>query len=298
MAWSTTEFTAEEVDGLLDHLSYEELYGRHAGHVAGVLQHLAQHGEDKLSMESLVQANSIAVELRAYAPLAEVPNSIAYTAGVPHDMGWLFKANNHVAGKLALFWIYSVSSWRKLQDPSARSLSAEYLDSLDSIIYDDQVTGKLGRTVLASQLNFFLGVDETWALENLLPLFDVDHQDFQCAWDGFLTWGRLSPPVVVHLRPSLIGAVQRIEQDSNRDMRARFVEFYVAALGWFITGANDEWITGFFERAGDEMRASFCTPSRTSFEEFGRNPPTRMVGHLDAGILGKPLVGCALPIGR
>jgi hypothetical protein len=258
MAWSTTEFTSEEVNRLLDRLSYENLHRRHAGLVADVLQHLVQHGEDSLSMESLAKANSIAVELGAYAPLVEVPNSIAYTAGVPHDMGWLFRANNHTAGKLALFWIYSISSLRRQQDPSARSLTAEYLDSLDSIIDDDQVTGKLGRTVLASQFNFFLGVDEAWALENLLPLFDATHQDFQCAWDGFLTWGRLSPPVVMHLRPSLIGAVQRIEQHSNRDMRVRFVEFYVAALGWFIIDADDEWITGFFERAGDEMRRLFA----------------------------------------
>ena len=258
MAWARTDFTAEETPRLLQHLTAGALHVEHAILIADALCHLVQYGEDSLSGESLLQANSIAVALRVYAPLAEVPNSIAYTGDVPHDMGWLFKANNHLAGKLALFWIYSISMWRKRQDPQPRSLSAEYRSVLDAIVGDDQNTGKLGRTVLASQFNFFLGTDETWALEHLLPLFDVEHKDFQCAWDGFLTWGRFSPPIAEHLRTSLIDAVQRIDHDFNLDMAMRFAEFYVAALGWLATGPGDEWITGFFKHAGGEAKRLFA----------------------------------------
>ena len=258
MGWEKAEFAAEEIPRLLERLSSEELRVRNASLVADTLCNLVQHGEGSLSDKSLREANSIAGALQAHTPLAQIPNSIAYTGGVPHDMGWLYKANNHLAGKLALFWIHSVSLWRKLQGLPPSSLSDEYRTAFDAIIDDEQITGKLGRSVLASQFHFLLATDETWALENLLPLFDVGHEDFQCAWDGFLIWGRLSPPVAQHLRSSLIGAVERIDLDFNRDMALRFAEFYVAALGWFIADANDEWVTGFFKRAGGEARRLFA----------------------------------------
>ena len=258
MGWEKAELTAEEIPRLLERLSSGELQARNARLVADTLCNLVQHGEGSLCEQSLQEANSIASTLQAYTPLEQIPNSIAYTGGIPHDMGWLYKANNHLAGKLALFWIHSVSLWRKLQEPPPSSLRGAYRIAFDAVIDDDQITGKLGRSVLASQFNFLLAADETWALENLLPLFDVGHEDFQCAWDGFLTWGRLSPPVAQHLRSSLIGAVRRIDHDFNRDTALRFAEFYVAALGWFVTGANDEWVTGFFEHAGSEARRLFA----------------------------------------
>ena len=62
------------------------------------------------------------------------------------------------------------------------------------------VVGKLGRAILTSHLHFLLHVDEDWSLENLLPLFDVGHEDFRPAWDGFLTRGRITPQVEDRMR--------------------------------------------------------------------------------------------------
>ena len=129
---------------------------------------------------------------------------------------------------------------------------------LDAIVTEDGVPGKFGSTVLAGNFPFFLATDEDWTVHNLLPLFDAEHEDFQCAWDGFLTWGRLSPPAVEILREKFFAAVPRVFREFQREMLTRFVQFYVAEMGWLINGANDSWITEFFKYANTEARNQFA----------------------------------------
>ena len=118
--------------------------------------------------------------------------------------------------------------------------------------------GKFCRTLLASNLPFFITVDENWTINNLLPLFDTEHEDFRCAWDGFLAWGRLSPPIAELLRDKSIAAIPRIAQEFQGQMLTRFVEFYAVALGWLIDSANDDWITEFFQHADAGMKHQFA----------------------------------------
>ena len=196
--------------------------------------------------------------LQHYASTVPVPNSLASVGGEPRDMGWPFKAVNHPAGKLAEYWVSSAVLWRDQQIEPPRKLNAEYRDALHAIINDDSVAGKLGRTVLASRFHYFLSADETWTLEHLLPLFAADHKEFQCVWEGFLTWGRLSPQIAEHLRNSLIGAVQRVSRDFEQDMLVHFMEFYIVALSWLIEDAHDEWVAEFFIHANGEGRRLFA----------------------------------------
>ena len=123
---------------------------------------------------------------------------------------------------------------------------------------EDGLAGKFGRAVLVSNFQYFLAVDEDWTISTLLPLFDTEHDDFQCAWDGFLTWGRLSPPTAERLREKSIAAIRRIVQEFSEQMRVRFVEFYVVALGWLISDAMDDWITEFFKHADTQMKTQFA----------------------------------------
>ena len=137
-------------------------------------------------------------------------------------------------------------------------MNAKYKEVLDAICADDSATGKLGRTVLASQFHFLFAVDEEWTLENLLPLFDVEHVDFHCAWDGFLTWGRLSLPIAEHLKESFLRACRRVNEDFGEAGRRRFIECYLIVMELFIEGANDVWITELFRYADPETRRLFA----------------------------------------
>ena len=257
-AWTTAELDEDRLRRILQHLSAGELHLRHAREIAEVLTKLVWKTDTAEATGLRDKAKSIAIALRPYAAASELPQITSSVGGVPQHVSWLSQATSHASGKLALFWTHSIEMWRQQQQPAPESLNVEYRNQLDAIIGEDGVAGRLGRTVLASQFPFFLTADEHWTLDNLLPLFDARHDDFQCAWDGFLTWGHLSPSTAECLRGKFIAAVPRIVQDFGEQMRTRFVQFYSVVLGWLINGANDDWITEFFKHADANTKNQFA----------------------------------------
>ena len=257
-SWATAELDQENVIRVLSHLRAGELHRQHTRQIADVLSELVQKtdGTEKNGLPD--EANSIAIDIRPYAAADRLPEISSSIGGVPQYVSWLEKSLGHTSGRLALFWIHSIALWCKQQQPPPKSLNLEYRNALDTIVREDGIAGRFGRTVLASQFQFLIAVDERWTLDNLLPLFGNDHDDFQCAWDGFLSWGRLSPPIAEHLREKLITAVPRIVQEFDHRMLARFVEYYSAALGWLINNANDHWITELFKHADVETKHQFA----------------------------------------
>ena len=257
-AWTTSEIDHNGVKRVLSHLSAVQLYLQYPREIASILSELVRKAGESEAMGLPGAANSIALTLRPYVSSDKLPEFTASVGGVPQYVSWLNRAINHASGQLALFWIHSIVLWRRQQEPTPQSLSAEYREALDAIVEEDNVLGKFGRTVLASNFHFFLTVDEDWTISNLLPLFDTEHEDFQCAWDGFLSWGRLSPQVADLLREKFVNGVQRVAQEFQGRMLTRFVEFYVVTMGWLIDGANDDWITEFFKHADAEMKNHFA----------------------------------------
>ena len=258
LTWATSELHQDSVTRVLSHISASELQQRHPGQIADVLSQVIRSADQSEAAGLLEAANTIAVAVRPYAAADELPQMSASVGGVQQYVTWLERATNHASGKLALFWTFSSELWRKQQNPTPQSLNVEYREALNAIVMEDGVTGKFGRTVLAANFHYFFAVDEDWTGENLLPLFDTDHDDFQCAWDGFLTWGRLYPAIAELLREKSIAAIPRIAQEFSEQMRTNFVEFYAVALGWLINGANDDWITEFFEHSDTEMKRQFA----------------------------------------
>ncbi len=258
LAWATSELNQDSVTRVMSHLSAGDLHREHARQIADVLNQLIRNADQIEAAGLLDAANSIAVAMRPYAASDELPQISVSVGGVPQYVSWLEKAINHASGKLALFWTFSSELWRKLQEPAPQLLSVEYREALEAIVTEDGLAGKFGRAVLVSNFQYFLAVDEDWTISTLLPLFDTEHDDFQCAWDGFLTWGRLSPPTAERLREKSIAAIRRIVQEFSEQMRVRFVEFYVVALGWLISDAMDDWITEFFKHADTQMKTQFA----------------------------------------
>ena len=257
-AWKKADLDRNDVKRVLSHLSTDQLHPRHPREIADVLSELVRKSEEVEVIELLASANSIAMALRPYAAAGAPPQITSSVGGVPQYVTWLTNALNHASGQLALFWTFSIELWRKRRESIPQSLSAEYRKALDAIVEDDGVPGKFGRAVLAGNFHFFLAADEDWTIKNLLPLFDTEHEDFQCAWDGFLSWGSLSLQIAELLREKFINGVPRVAQEFQGEMLTRFVKYYVATLGWLINGANDDWITEFFKYANEEMRDQFA----------------------------------------
>ena len=192
-AWTTAELDHNGVNRVLSHLSARELHQQHPREIANILSGLVRKIEESEATGLPGAANSIAVTLRQYVSWDKLPEFTASVGGVPQYVNWLNRAINHASGQLALFWTHSIVLWRRRQEPTPLSLCAEYRKALDVIIEEDGVFGKFGRTVLASNFHFFLAIDEYWTTNNLLPLFDTEHEDFQCAWDGVSYLGGVYP---------------------------------------------------------------------------------------------------------
>ena len=184
--WSKMELDEDKYTQILHRLGKTKLYAKHSREITDVLCTLVKNGGTSYALNLLSQANEIAAALW---------HNLDRTEMVEERENWLDAAMNHPAGCLAYYWMSAFSLLREQQDLKPTILSDEYLKPLSDIMIDRSLPGRLGRTVLASQLPFLLAADEEWTRENLLPLFEPESDDFQTAWDGFATWGHLNPPV-------------------------------------------------------------------------------------------------------
>ncbi|HBC31605.1 MAG TPA: hypothetical protein DC024_10240 [Clostridiales bacterium] len=254
--WSEAELKEWQSKKVLTWLDKAELYLVHAHEIAQFLLSLVKNDDKSLNITLLNHANKI--------------GKILWQSLDREDSGekcddWLMKAINHPAGVLAEFWLGSLSLWRMLQAPVPSTLNDDYREFFNLIIQDDTIVGRLGRSVLASQFDFLLTADESWARENLLPLFDFDNNalEFQAAWHGYLTWGQLSPTAADALENYFLKSVQRVEHELTH-MSNRFIEFYVFMLGFFISGSPERWIREFFKYISTDKRHIFA-------EEIGKH---------------------------
>ena len=257
-AWSESEITGNHLQRVLSHLSVEELQKEHTRYVPDTLCELTQRVNVTEDGWFLPKANAVAVAMQKYANNTEIPNRTSYVGGIPQEVDWLTTAINHPSGKLAEFWLRSIELWRNGQKPSPQSLSGEYLSALDEIMRESGVAGKLGRTILTSRLHFLLYVDEDWSLENLLPLFDTGHEDFRPAWDGFLTWGRITPQVKDCMREAFLNGVQCAKHEPDWRMQHRFLHLYTEMLVWSVSGPADEWITELLSDSNEDVKRVFA----------------------------------------
>ena len=242
-AWSRMDLEENRYRKVLNWLSKTELYPKHNRAIAESLYALVKPDGPTYALNLLPQANEIAEALWHHLDRTELIEE-------PED--WLRLAMNYPVWDLTNFWLSGFSLWLKHQDPRPMVLSGEYRATLLNIVEDRSLAGKLGRTVLVSDFTFLLAVDEAWTQEYLLPLFDQDSDEFQAAWDGFLTGGRLNPAVAEVMADPFLKAVERINSDLF-NQRARFVKYYIYMLEYLAEDCLDRWIAKFFQYASQEQ---------------------------------------------
>ena len=249
-AWSELDLGEARHREVLNRLGRVELYPKHTHEIANALETLVGNDGKPYALSLLSQANKIAGSLW---------HRLDRTTQIEETDNWLTKAINHPAGVLTEFWLQGLSLWRSNQVPLPKAMGDEYRRALSGIVRDPTLPGKLGRSVLAGQLPFLLVVDEVWTKENLIPLFrDRDHiNDFQAAWDGFLTWGRLNPTVAEHLKDVFLEAVQQVDNELA-DRRNQFVKYYTTMLGYFAADPLGTWVPKLLSHGGEEARGRFA----------------------------------------
>ena len=259
VAWADTELDQVSVQRVLSHLSADELHRQHPREIASVLTEVARKASTSETAELPNEASSIAIALRQYAANVEVPGFTASVGGVPQEVDWLARAINHPSGKLAEFWVQSIAQWRRRQQQEPRPLNDECRNALDDIMQDNSVAGRLGRTILAMHLPFLVNVDETWALQNLIPLLEPSHDEFVSAWDGLTYYGQMTPQTAELLREPFLEAAKHLIGGLAGTRQERFVTKYIGMLTWFTSGPADEWITNLFTHGDLAVRHQFAT---------------------------------------
>ena len=151
------------------------------------------------------------------------------------------------------------SSREVSRNPSHQSLTEDYNEALTTIVRDDTIAGRLGRSVLAGNLAFLIGVDGDWTKTNLIPLFTKNHksEDYQSVWNGFLH-GRLSPAVAELTCEAFLDAVSLIESEFIGKGQKLFVQRYVDMITYFIENPLDVWIPSFIHHADECARRAFA----------------------------------------
>ena len=239
-AWSEMELDEDEYRKVLYWIGKTELHPKYSREIANALYALVKDGGPPYALNLLPQGNKIAEALwRCFErnePISEQDNP---------------------AGILVLFWLWGFSLWRKEQEPKPTALSDEYRMTLSDILQDQHLPGRLGRTVLAGHLAFLLAADRVWTQENLLPLFEPDSDDFQAAWEGFLTRGSLNPAVADAMADLFLKAVERIDSDLS-EQRDQFIKYYISMFTHFVEDPIDKWIPALFCYVSEEDKNFFA----------------------------------------
>ena len=168
-------------------------------------------------------------------------------------------ADGHTAGVIADYWLRSLSAWRQQQNAAPDALTGQYRDALSEIVQDQTLAGRLGRTILASQLPFLVAADEAWTRENFVPCFGIEHgaDEFQAAWDGFLWRGFLDPTVAELMEDAIRNAVRQIRGElAGRE--ERFVQYYTSMVGSFVADPFTDWIPLLFQHGDEGTRLQFA----------------------------------------
>ena len=242
-AWSKMELSEGQYRKVLYWLGKTELHPKHNREIAKVLYKLLREDDSSYVLTLLPQANKIAANLWRHLDPIEPTEEID---------DWHRFAINYPAWDLANFWLSGFSLWRQHQEPRPTALNEEYRTALLDIVGDQSLSGKLGRTILTSEFAFLITVDEAWTREYILPLFDPDGDDFQAAWAGFLTRGRLNLVVAEAMAAPFLKAVERINSDLF-NQRDRFIKYYIYMFEYLDENPLDRWIPKFFQYASQEQ---------------------------------------------
>lgn len=252
--WSKAELEEDRYLQVFTWLESSQLYPYHSREIADSLYALVKNGGPPYAFRLLPRANGIAEELWQH---------LDRTIKIDEKRGWFNQSVNYPVWGLANFWLSSISLWGQHQVPPPKSLSEDYRRPLLEIIKDSSQIGGAGKSILAAQLRYLLGVDEEWTRNHLLPLFEVDSVDFQAVWDGFVTVARLSPAVAEALSELFLKAVTRISTGLFNQRRG-FVKCYTAMVAYVIDDIDDvldKWIPKLFEYGSLQSQQSNGEPT-------------------------------------
>ncbi len=282
--WSKAHLNDDELADVLAVISTDELHDKRGNKLAYVMNELIGKNRLAFNTDTLASANNVARNLWQYMPSEDHETNV----------GWMHRAINHPAGRLAQYWVSSIARWQELQESSSVALSDEYRDILSEIMANRELPGTLARVVFNSHLSFLASIDEEWVRHNLIPILSPNNGEFESALNGLTYYGRMYPQTAELLRELILNAVEHVLKMTDDKQIGQFVWLYTTLLEWFVNGPTDEWITKLFvhdnaearrlfaERIGHILRASDEIKQREMWDAW-------LKGYWQNRLLGRPV---------
>jgi len=145
------------------------------------------------------------------------------------------------------------------------SFAPEVVATLDHHLETTRERSLAVRSVYGKWLPQLIGLDREWALGNLERIFPREQEEFwSAAWDAYLAFGRVYIDLLADLRPLYERAIQRVGDpqrtqkalaDPDQRLGGHLILFYRHGA----IELKDRLLTGFWQRAGDELRYSVLT---------------------------------------
>lgn len=250
--WYKAKILDEQWDFVLNTLEKEgDLSLYHPHYISDLLKYGVEKEENKIPLTLFDKADQIALHI--WKNLGDDEE---------HQMhDWLGRALNRPAGALTFFWLYAFSQYHKESGRKGEGLVQPYRDHLDMIMAAKSEAGTLGRVILTSQLDFLYSVDEIWTRDNLIPLLDwnTDVEQAQQAWDGWLSWGRLSEPLLKELIPHYQNAFSYLSSKLKEEGYRLIEHVVIISLYRMNDPVENSWLFEFLRRVEDEDRVSFAS---------------------------------------
>ena len=170
------------------------------------------------------------------------------------DESWLNVSLNHYSGKIAEFW--NRLFWK---NNGNEKIANEAKSNLKIIIQEKTYEATLGKVIIAAQSFSSYQIDKTWALRNIMPLFDIDKNKggIEKAWQGYLAWGKCDDNFFNQLHPLMRKIFKNKDMLAKNEMYGLSGFIAIACLNFEINPLDDEWLSDFSSNASAEALDQF-----------------------------------------
>lgn len=244
------ELTTAQWQEVLASVSNQGLQSVHTYPIANLLHSLVKDGGKPFALELLPQADEIA--LTTWDRMESVQEDEAEVED------WLSHAINRSAGVIVNFWLDSISLLVRDKDGPERTMPDRYREWFTMVVEDETSKGDMGRSLIASQAAFLFHLDEAWTRQYVIPLFsERDPRSFNQAWDGFLTWGHLTPDLAEVLTPAFIAVFGR--RSELKDSHHRFIDYYTSLAVYHTSDPTQQLLPALLNHGSLDDRVAFAS---------------------------------------
>ena len=252
--WDQGELTEEQQASILSIIANPQIQSKHGDTIAEHLYNLVRYGGKPYALNLLDQAESLALPLWDHM---QVDNKTE-----PNQDWMQYGIAQHGIAYLPLFWTNAAAI--RMRKRRGTNLSQQCRQSLGRMLTEDSTRGLIAQSAIASQTAFLLGADQSWTLENVIPLFSKSNeQQAAAAWEGFI-----AAQTIDELTAEQLGRTMHEQLQSIASMlptpqgKVNLARCYSAALCYYTDDPNT-WMKETAQKAPDML-----SPTMTAIRQL------------------------------